>query len=375
MKKIIFTGGGTAGHIIPIIAVCREIKKICANGFPVEFYYLGPKDNFGKALLAKEGIKIKIILSGKIRRYLGMANFFQNLFDIIFKIPLGILQAFLTLFWLSPDLIFSKGGYGSIPTVISGWTLMTPIFLHESDFIPGLANRFISRFASKIFISFPHTNLPSHKTIFVGNPVREEILTGSKGEAKRLFKISGEKPVILILGGSQGAQRINENILTVLPDLLKSFEILHQCGEKNFKAIGAEAGVVISKDLEKYYHLFSFLGEEELKQAYATADLIISRAGAGTIFEILALGKPSILVPLPEAAQNHQLKNAYFFAQNGATMVIEEINFTPHFILGKLKDLFASPQQLRIIAERAKSLSQPEAAKIIAQQMVEYLTR
>ena len=257
MKKILFTGGGTGGHVLPIIAITREIRRIYL-GDDLQFFYLGPKDNFSSMLLSQEGIKVRTVFSGKIRRYFGLGTFFQNIFDILFKIPLGTIQALFHIFFLAPDLIFSKGGFGSIPPVVAGWPLGVPIILHESDASPGLANKFLSRFALEIFVSFPVRQteyFSPEKVISLGNPIREEVLTGSREEAKHLFKLSYEKPVILILGGSQGAQRINDRILGVLPQLLKNFELILQCGEKNFKQVKAEAKVLIDKELEKSFHL------------------------------------------------------------------------------------------------------------------------
>jgi len=370
--KILFTGGGTAGHIFPIVAVIREIKKNYPYG-GFEFFYLGPKDKFSKELLSKEGVEVKTILAGKVRRYFS----FKNLIDI-FKLPVGILQAFYHIFIISPDVIFSKGGYGSIAASVSGRVLMVPIFLHESDISPGLANRITGKFALEIFISFSIKKteyFPAKKMLSVGNPVRKEILDGSKEKAKKLFNLTGEKPVILILGGSQGAQRINDKILSILPNILKDYEIIHQTGKRNFEQIRKEAEVVITQDFKKYYHPSPFLNEIEIANAYSAADLIISRAGAGTIFEIALIGKPSILVPLPESAQNHQVKNAYAYAENGASLVIEEANFRPHFVLERIKNLFSQPERLKQIAERAKEFSRPNAARIIAEYMVTYLNQ
>jgi len=369
--KILFAGGGTGGHIFPIIAIAREIRRIYPKK-DLKFFYLGPRDRFSTILLSQEGIKVKTILAGKIRRYFSLLNFI----DIFFKIPLGIFQTLFDLFFSAPDLIFSIGGYGSLPVVIAGWILRIPIFLHESDVSPGLANRFISRFALEIFVSFPRTEYFSvKKMILVGNPIRREILTGSKEEAKELFKLTGEKPVILIFGGSQGAQKINEVVLAILPELLSNFEVIHQCGEKNFKEVKTSVKAIISEDLEKYYHLSSFLKEGELRQAYQAADIVVSRAGSGSIFEISALGKPSVLIPLPKAAQDHQLKNAYSYARNRASLVIEETNLTPHFFLERLKYLIFSPQELENMMRGAKEFSKPRAAEIIASYLVEYLTR
>jgi UDP-N-acetylglucosamine--N-acetylmuramyl-(pentapeptide) pyrophosphoryl-undecaprenol N-acetylglucosamine transferase len=370
--KILFTGGGTGGHIFPIIAIARELRKIYLQD--IHFFYIGPRDDFSSILLSQEGIEVRTILAGKIRRYLTPVSLIQNLFDIFIKIPIGILQSFFYIFFSAPDLIFCKGGFGSLPPTIAGWLLQTPIFLHESDVAPGAANRFLSRFAEKIFVSFPDTEYFSQaKMILVGNPIRREMLDESETIAQDFFKITNGKPIILILGGSQGAQRINDEILEVLSELLQEFELIHQAGAKNFKQIEAEAKVIISEDLGKYYHPFPFFREQELKKAYRLADLIISRAGAGSIFEIAALGKPSILVPISEAAQNHQIKNAYAYAQNGASQVLEEANFTSHFFLEKLKSLFAHPLELEKMSQKAQEFAKPLAATNIAKYIIDYL--
>lgn len=375
--KILFTGGGTGGHIFPILAIVRELKRLefeISLPEKLEFFYLGPKDHLSRLLLSQEEVKVKSILAGKIRRYFTPLSFFQNLFDIFFKIPLGTFQAFFYIFFLAPDLIFSKGGYGSWPVVISGWILGVPIFLHESDIAPGLANKIISRFSLLIFVSFPKTEyFPLEKMVLVGNPIRREILEGSKEEAKNRFNLTSQKPLILILGGSQGAQRINDLILEILPQLLENYQVIHQVGEQNYHQVQAESKVVISEEQEKDYHLFGFLDEIELSLAYQAADLIVSRAGSGSIFEISAIGKPSILIPLPEAAQDHQLKNAYSFSQDGRALVIEEANLTPHFFLERINYLFSHPREMAEMAKRAKEFSQPESAKIVAQYLIDYL--
>jgi UDP-N-acetylglucosamine--N-acetylmuramyl-(pentapeptide) pyrophosphoryl-undecaprenol N-acetylglucosamine transferase len=371
--KILFTGGGTAGHILPIIAIAREIKRIYPEP-DLRLYYLGPRDDFSQTLLFQEKINVKYILAGKIRRYFDWKALLQNLIDVLFKIPIGILQAFFYIFFLAPDLIFSKGGFGSLPAVIAGWCLKVPIFLHESDTSPGLVNRFLNKLALEVFTSFLKTaHLNPSKIILVGNPIRREILEGSKEKAQKLFKLSRTKPVILILGGSQGAQRINDKILEILPELLKNFEIIHQTGEKNFDQVKAESKAILPEELFSIYHPFPFLKEEELQLAYAACDLVVSRAGSGSIFEIAAVGKPSILIPLPEAAQNHQLKNAYAYGEKGATIVLEEANFTPHFFLEKLKYLLSQPEELKKMEKSAKEFSKPLAAKIIADYLVEFL--
>lgn len=367
--KIVFTGGGTAGHIFPILAIIREIKK---NYPDLKFrpYYIGPgPDKYISELFKKEEIKIKEIFTGKLRRYFSLENFFD-----LFKLPIGLIQAFFWLFFLGPDLIFSKGGYGSFPVAFWANIFGIPLFLHESDSVLGLASKIESKWAQEIFLSFPIIDfLPQSKGIVIGNPVREEILKGSKEEAQKIFNLQGNKPLILILGGSQGAQKINEVILEILPAFLKDFELIHQTGEKNFLEIKKEAeAILIEEELKKNYHPFPFLEEEFLKHGLAAADLVISRAGAGAIFEISAAGKPILLVPLSHSAQGHQLKNAYFFVQKGGGEVIEESNFIPHFLLTKLKHLFSRPDLLIKMAINSKNFSQSNAAKIIGCYLVDY---
>ncbi len=370
--KILFTGGGTGGHIFPIIAIVRAIRLIYPRD-PEELnlFFMGPKDEFGTALLSQEGIEIKHILTGKLRRYFS----FKNIIDILFKIPLGIIQSFFLLLRIKPDIIFSKGGHGSLPVTFSARILRIPIFLHESDIVPGLANRNASKYAKKIFVSFPRTEYFELKNIILtGNPIRREILEGSKKEAKQIFDLTLERPIILFLGGSQGAEKINDFVLLGLNKLLAKFEIIHQSGNNNLEQVKKESQVIIKEELEKYYHLQSFLNENQLKHAYSAADIVIGRAGSGIIFELAALGKPSILIPLPSAAGNHQAKNAYFYAGKGACAVIEQENLTPNFVLEKLNYLFFNhPEELEKMKENALKFSEPMAAKKIAREILESL--
>lgn len=374
--KILFTGGATGGHIFPLIAVLREIRKIRSKE-PIDFYYIGPKDDFQNYLF-KEGVKIKNISAGKIRRYFGIKTLFQNFIDVFFRIPVGIFQAFWNIFALNPDLIFSKGGFGSFPAVVAGWILRVPIFLQESDVSAGTANRILSKFSVEIFTAFPvekTQGIPARKMISTGNPIRADILKADKNQAKQSLNLIGDKPIILILGGSQGAQRINDKILDILPEFLRDFELIHQCGLKNFNEINSEVKVIVHEEMRRYYHLYPFLDDKNLANAYSASDIIVSRAGAGAIFEIAASAKPCILIPLPESARDHQYENGYCYAETGAGIVIEETNFMPHFFLGKLKDLIASPQEMEKMRQKAKAFSRPKAAQVIAEYIIEYLNQ
>ncbi len=367
--KILFTGGGTGGHVFPIVAIVREIRRMYPKK-DLELFYVGPKDDLALAYLSHEDFIIKTIISGKIRRYAA----WQNIIDVLFKIPFGVLQSFFLLLSIKPDLILSKGGSGSIAVTYSARFLKIPVFLHESDIVPGLSNQTTAKWAKKIFISFPKTEYFSpEKTVLTGNPIRKEVLEGDKEKAGELFNLTFSKPIILIIGGSQGAEAINDFVLRIINELLKDYEVIHVTGRENLKQDVAEAQVVEDKDLDRYYHPVGFLDEGKIKHAYTAADLIISRSGSGSIFEIAALGKPSILIPLPSAAADHQSKNAYAYAQTGASMVVEQQNLTPNFFMENLQLLFLHPEKLEAMKESALAFAKPLAARAVAREILEFL--
>jgi len=373
--KILFTGGGTGGHIFPILAIIREIKKITPSNIKINFYFIGPESKISNKLFKKEDIKIKKITTGKKRRYSSFSSFIQNFVDLFFRIPIGIIQSFFYIFFLSPDLMISKGGYGAFPSLAVAKILQVPTFLHESDIVSGAVNKMFSKYALEIFVSFPKTkNLPPEKMILVGNPTRK-LLTKppSESEIKEKINLVKKKPVIFIMGGSQGSERINDLTLSVIPELLPRFQIIHQCGVKNSKEIILQTDFLIPKELKKDYHLFPFLTEDQLRSAYHISDLIISRAGSGSIFEIAAVAKPSILIPLPESAQNHQIKNAYSYCDFGAGLVIEEKNITPHLFAEKLTNLVNNKQTMERMKRKAQDFSRPRSAEIISEYILEFL--
>jgi len=366
--KIVFTGGGTAGHIFPILAVIRELRNIYP-GTDLKIYYAGPKNKHGEVLLSQEKVKIVNILCGKIRRYPS----FENISDAL-KTPLGVIQSIFWLFFTAHDVVFSKGGYGSFPVALASGLLRIPFILQESDIAPGLASKITSRWALEIFTSFPDTEyFPKHKTICLGNPIRLSLLGGSKIQAKKLFNLS-QRPLLLILGGSQGSQTINQLVIEVLPDLLSSFEIIHQTGIANQKEVQAQADVVLTREQKDYYHSFAFLNEDQLKNALAACDLAISRAGAGAIFEIASARKPMVLIPLMGSAQDHQVKNAYKISDLGCGEVIEEQNLKPHLFAQRIRALFDPSDTLISMAENSKIFSRPKATTIIANYLNEYLS-
>jgi len=377
--RILFTGGGTGGHVFPIIALARQLKHIYTQSIApigpdeetrLQMFFLGP-NGFSKKPLKKEGIRTRAILAGKLRRYFSI----WTIFDFL-KIPIGLLQSFWYLYIWMPDVIFSKGGYGSMPVVLVSWLFRIPILIHESDTIPGLANRWVAKFSQRIALSFASTKeyFPLEKTALTGNPVRLELIQiclltddKMKEEAKGIFGLIGQKPVIFILGGSQGARKLNEFILQVLPQLLEKYEIIHQCGRKNYQQVEK----AIKQSPSPAYHFFPFLNENQMGAAYLLADLVISRAGAGSIFETAACAKPSILIPIPQAASDHQRKNAFAYARVGATVVLEQANLTSNLFLSKISQILDNPELAQKMSQSAQNFYEPEAAQKIAEELIE----
>lgn len=358
--KIVLTGGGSGGHLMPLIAVARKIKEKLPE---TEFVFIGPKGELEDGIIGREGIPIRNVLSGKFRRYLS----FQNLVDC-FKIPAGIVQSMLILLKEMPDAIFSKGGYASLPVVLVGWIYRIPIMIHESDAVPGMANGVLSKFADRVAVSYPEAEkeFPEAQVVLTGNPLREDINKGDAQKAREKFGLSGSKKIIYITGGSQGAQAINDKILDILPELLKKYQIIHHTGAANFDNVRHRAGEAGIKVGREGYVAAPFFGDE-LKDIYAACDLVISRASANTISEIGANRKPSILIPLPNAANDHQRMNAYALAKNGACIVLEESNLGKNLLLSRIDEIMESQELQDKLAQGISSFYHPDASEKIAQ--------
>lgn len=366
--KILFTGGGTGGHIYPIIAIKSEIEKNVTDK-QIDFFYLGP-NSFAKTAFEKENLQSKFILAGKFRRYFSFANFIDLL-----KIPIGLIQSLWHLFRIMPDVVFSKGGYGSFPVVIASWLYRIPVIIHESDSVPGLSNKLLAHFAKRVIVSFPGATeyFSDKKTILLGNPIRKELLKGDEEKAREIFDLISEKPVLLIMGGSQGARRINQLVLNTLPRLLEKCEIIHICGKNNFKFIQEEKEKLLhdsGPDKKGGYHIYPFLKQKKLKHAYAVSSLVISRAGAGGIFEIAAVGKPSILIPLSNSASNHQAKNAQSLTSIGGAISLEEDNLTMNIFLSNIFELIDNPEKAQEMGSKAKSFYKPETNQKVAEEIL-----
>lgn len=365
--------------MFPLVAVSRKINELTRSqnlGDP-EIYYLGP-GLFLESSLSREEMNFhyKIIITGKWRRYFSFKNFID-----FFKIGIGIIQALFEIWRVMPDVIFSKGGYGSFGVVIAGWIYRIPIILHDSDSIPGLTNRILARFATLIAVSFNEAaaNFPKNKTYFTGEAIRDAFFEPSNPETERsLLHLTSQKPTVLVLGGSQGAQKINDIILDILADLLSMAEVIHQTGDENYLNVLNESKVALaglSGEILASYHPVSFLVEPEYIAACHIADLIISRAGAGSIFEIAASRKASILIPITDSANNHQRKNAYIFGNDGRAEVIEESNLSPRLIMSVIGSILNNSEKKKNMEEKAKKFATPDAAKLIAQALLNLISR
>lgn len=323
MKHIVLTGGGTAGHVTPNIAMIPRLKEL---GYKIS--YIGSYEGIEKKLIEELGIPYYGISSGKLRRYFDVKNFTDP-----FRVLKGFMEAKKLMKELKPDVVFSKGGFVTVPVVIAASRRKIPTFIHESDMTPGLANKICIPFATKVCCNFPETisNLPKDKAVLTGTPIRQELLTGSKEKGLTFTGLSPDKPVILIIGGSLGATAVNEAVRSILPELLEDFQVVHLCGKGKL-----DENLKDTKGYVQYEYI-----KKELADLFALADIVISRAGANAICELSALNKPNLLIPLSaRASRGDQILNARSFEHLGYSKVLEEEEITKESLLDAVHDLY-----------------------------------
>lgn len=329
MKKIIMTGGGTAGHVTPNIALMPALKEA---GFDIE--YIGSINGMEKGLIEATGTPYHGISSGKLRRYFDWKNFSDP-----FRVLKGYGQAVSLMKKIKPDVVFSKGGFVSVPVVLAAKHCHIPAIIHESDITPGLANKIAIKGAKKVCCNFPETMkyLPADKAVLTGSPIRRELFSGNAENAIRLCNFKDHsKPVLLIIGGSLGSKIVNEAVRKVLPELLEKFYVIHLCGKGNLdNSLSGTIG----------YAQFEY-ASSELTDMFALADMAISRAGANSICELLALHKPNILIPLSAAAsRGDQVLNANSFKKQGFSYVLEEEHLTAKSLLRAVEEVYDNRQK------------------------------
>ena len=322
MKRIILTGGGTAGHVTPNIALIPKLREL---GFDI--HYIGSYNGIEKDLIEPFGIPYHGISSGKLRRYFSLQNFTDP-----FRVIKGFGEARKLIKNLKPDVIFSKGGFVSVPVVLAGKKCKVPVIIHESDMTPGLANKICMRTAKKICCNFPETVklLPADKAVLTGTPIRRELLNGSRDAGFAFTGLSDDKPILLMMGGSTGSRAVNAGLRSALPQLLKEFHVIHLCGKGNLDSTLAQPGYI------QYEYI-----SDELKDLFAISDIVLSRAGANAICELLALKKPNILVPLPAAvSRGDQILNANSFKKQGFSYVLEEEKLNADTLMAAVHEVY-----------------------------------
>ncbi|MCI9491437.1 undecaprenyldiphospho-muramoylpentapeptide beta-N-acetylglucosaminyltransferase [Lachnospiraceae bacterium 48-42] len=323
MKRIILTGGGTAGHVTPNIALLPRLKEL-----QYDIHYIGSYNGIEKELIEQFAVPYHGISTGKLRRYFSVQNFTDP-----FRVLKGMNEAKKLVKILKPDIIFSKGGFVSVPVVLAAKRRHVPAIIHESDMTPGLANKLTLPAATKVCCNFPETleHLPEGKAVLTGSPIRQELLTGDKYKAREFLHFTSDKPVIMVVGGSLGAVAVNEAVRQILPELLKSFQVIHLCGRGKVDAS--------LSGLEGYAQ-FEYI-KEELRHLFALTDLVISRAGANAICELLALHKPNLLIPLSaNASRGDQILNARSFERQGFSVVLEEEELDHTILLNAIQALY-----------------------------------
>lgn len=370
--KIVFTGGGTGGHFYPIIAVAEALHQLTA-----ERHLLEPKleyraaTPFDEEALFEQGITFVRTPAGKMRRYFSLANFTDT-----FRTLYGAIWSFFSMLRDVPDVVFSKGGFDSVPTVVAAHWLRVPIIVHESDSKPGRANLLGAKYADRIAVSFESSvqyfsEKERSKIALTGIPVRAALAHPLTEGASQELKLDPSVPTILVIGGSLGSKRINQTLISALPQILEHANVIHQTGKDNFMETKSTADVIIGNSAHKErYHVFPYLSQESLREAAGAALLVISRAGSTAITEISLWGKPAILIPIPESVSHDQRTNAYAYAHTGAAVVLEEENLTPNILASEIARIAGDATLAQNMAEHGKNFANPQAARLIAEELI-----
>lgn len=369
--KVVFTGGSSGGHFYPIIAVAEALQELAFGEKYVKpkLYYFGPTE-YDKTLLEKNDILFRKVLAGKQRVGYGAFNNFLDLFVTLW----GTLQAVYYMYRIFPDVVFSKGSFTSVPVLLAARLFGIPVVVHESDSRPGRANLWAGKFAEKIAVSYPEAAefFDMDKVAVTGNPIRKELLSlPTKEEGRAYFNLEADVPTIFVIGGSQGSERINEAVFSVLAEIVAAYSVIHQTGPLNFEEINKTKDVILeSSTFKTRYKPFPSLSSEEMRYAAAATDLVITRAGS-SLFEIAEWKIPSIVIPIEISNADHQRANAYAYTRFGAGIVIEEQNLTKNIILSQIRSIFSNDSIRKQMGEAAHNFARKGAAKKIAYALFE----
>jgi UDP-N-acetylglucosamine--N-acetylmuramyl-(pentapeptide) pyrophosphoryl-undecaprenol N-acetylglucosamine transferase len=365
--RVVIAGGGTGGHTSAGLAVAATLRE---HG-DVDVHWIGSRSGIEARRVPAAGVAFHAIPVGKLRRYWD----WQNVPDLLWRAPAGVVQSWRLLRRLRPSLLFATGGFVALPPALAARALGIPIVVHEQTAVPGLANRIVARFARRIALSFPISaaTLPAERTILTGNPLRPELSSGSRESACRRFGLEPTLPIVYVTGGAQGSHRLNRTVGEILEPLLDVCQVIHQCGDNAETADHAWlAGRAESLPAERRrrYALLGYVGAE-LRDVYAAAELIVGRSGAGTVNECLHLGKPAIYIPLPGASGDEQTANARLVEAAGGGVLLPQASLSPAALLDTVRRLVADRAALRAMGERARSLAVPDAAERLARLIFE----
>ena len=370
--KILLTGGGTGGHVYPLIAVAEAIREIAHKEklLAPKIYYMANSPYNPKVLFDQE-IEFIYVPAGKKRINPQGISKFLNFIDV-FKMGFGVLTAIIKIFFIMPDVIFAKGGFVSYPALWAGRFFKIPIIIHESDSVPGRVSKWAGGFATKVAVSYKEASVffDEKKVAYTGNPVRQEISQILSAGAAEYLGLEDGIPVIFVMGGSLGAKIINDAILGCLPRLVEKYQIIHQTGKSNYEEVTRTASVILEGNPHKNrYKAFDYLNSLSMRMSAGASKMIISRGGS-TIFEIALWGIPSVIIPITDTNGDHQRKNAYNFARSGACVVIEEANLNTEIILNEIDRIMGDDKVRNRMIEGAHNFARPDAAMLIAKEIL-----
>ncbi|MDO8590156.1 MAG: UDP-N-acetylglucosamine--N-acetylmuramyl-(pentapeptide) pyrophosphoryl-undecaprenol N-acetylglucosamine transferase [bacterium] len=370
--RILFTGGGSGGHFYPIVSIAEELNSLAKEKklLGLELFFMSPTP-YNPGVLFENGIIYKKNSAGKLRRSANWWTFLPNFLDL-FKTGWGIISSLYMVYMLYPDVIFGKGGYASFPVLVAARLLRIPVVIHESDTVPGRVNLWAGKFAAIVAVSYKEAAkyFPATIVAHTGQPVRKDVALPITSGAREFLKIENDVPVILVLGGSQGAQKINDIVLEGLKELVEKYAIIHQTGKNNIAEVRATGEAVLLSSIHKdRYKAFDYLNVLALRMAAGVASVVISRAGS-TIFEIAAWGLPSIIIPISEKVSRDQHSNAFAYDRAGACEVIEENNLTTNILASEIARLVSNESERAKMKAAAKAFYKPDAARLVAEEIL-----
>ncbi|MGW0433555.1 UDP-N-acetylglucosamine--N-acetylmuramyl-(pentapeptide) pyrophosphoryl-undecaprenol N-acetylglucosamine transferase [Micromonospora sp. NPDC003197] len=372
--RVIVTGGGTGGHTYPALTTIRTLRaRLAEAGTEPELLWVGVSHGLEAKIARQENVPFKAITTGKLRRSPNLRELGRNLADM-FRIPLGVVQAIMTVIRTKPAVVFSTGGYVCVPIGVAAWLTRRPLVMHEQILTLGLANRILAQLATRILLSHESSveHLPARarsRAVVTGNPVRPEVLAGNRAAALTAFGLDPELPLVFVTGGAQGALQVNKLVAAILPDILPGCQVLHQCGDYSFAQM-REVAAGLPDYLRNRYRVVDYV-HGELPDVLAAADIVVARSGAGTVAELTALGKACIFIPLIPTGGDEQRRTARHLADAGAARMLAGPDATPDRLRDEVIALLKDPRQRQWLADNARQHGRPDAATAVARQLID----